>query len=383
MPAELKRGLITLKRKAALIIILLILLLHSLSSEGCASTQDFDRPLNSIVQSYRFSIAVWEITTFPREVSQWIQGKEENIANPVDIVTAYFSTTEERRRYLEDAVERILENQIEETLIQQDIFGFPPVNFKLENLPYLLVISPRDRIESIREILLQHNISLEEVENIEDGVDRLSVSSLVVELSGYGGAYPSLVTNDASLRSTIDTAVEEWLHQYLAFKPLGFRYVLDLIGVARNYDIATMNETATSMVSKEITSIIYDNYYLEQDKDVEQVSQSGFDFNREMREIRKAVDAYLARGEVELAEEFMEQKRQYLASKGHYIRKLNQAYFAWHGTYADRPTSVSPIGDELRDLRNQSASLKDFLDTIAQMTSHQDLLAVLAMGKNH
>ena len=383
MPAELKRGLITLKRKAALIIILLILLLHSLSSEGCASTQDFDRPLNSIVQSYRFSIAVWEITTFPREVSQWIQGKEENIANPVDIVTAYFSTTEERRRYLEDAVERILENQIEETLIQQDIFGFPPVNFKLENLPYLLVISPRDRIESIREILLQHNISLEEVENIEDGVDRLSVSSLVVELSGYGGAYPSLVTNDASLRSTIDIAVEEWLHQYLAFKPLGFRYVLDLIGVARNYDIATMNETATSMVSKEITSIIYDNYYLEQDKDVEQVSQSGFDFNREMREIRKAVDAYLARGEVELAEEFMEQKRQYLASKGHYIRKLNQAYFAWHGTYADRPTSVSPIGDELRDLRNQSASLKDFLDTIAQMTSHQDLLTVLAMGKNH
>ncbi|GAH79323.1 unnamed protein product, partial [marine sediment metagenome] len=98
-----------------------------------------------------------------------------------------------------------------------------------------------------------------------------------------------------------------------------------------------------------------------------------FDFNREMREIRKTVDKYLAQGEIEQAEEFMEQKRQYLASMGRYIRKLNQAYFAWHGTYADRPTSISPIGVELKKLRSQSASLKDFLNTVAVMTSRQDL----------
>jgi hypothetical protein len=57
----------------------------------------------------------------------------------------------------------------------------------------------------------------------------------------------------------------------------------------------------------------------------------------------------------------MEQKRQYLDTRGYHIRKLNQAYFAFHGTYADRPTSISPIGRELKKLRNQSASLKDFL----------------------
>jgi hypothetical protein len=100
-----------------------------------------------------------------------------------------------------------------------------------------------------------------------------------------------------------------------------------------------------------------------------------------MREIRRAVDQYLARGEIEQAEEFMEQKRQYLASKGYYIRKLNQAYFAFYGTYADRPTSISPIGVELQELRRQSASLKDFLDTVAVMTSRQDLKAALKPGE--
>ncbi|MFC2072274.1 hypothetical protein ACFLUU_06145, partial [Chloroflexota bacterium] len=290
-------------------------------------------------------------------------------------VNEYFSADEERRNSLEDTVERILESQIEEILIEQDIYGFPPVNIKLGTPPRLLVVSPRDKIESMREITLQYNVSLEEIEAIETKVDELGVSSLVVKLGGYGGVYPSFVTNSASLRFTIETAVEEWIHQYLAFKPLGFRYVLDLIGLTRNYDIATMNETVASMVSQEISSILCGKYYAQQKEGVDQNqgAESGFDFNREMREIRMAVDAYLTRGEIELAEEFMEQKRQYLALKGHHIRKLNQAYFAWHGTYADEPTSVSPIGTELRELRNQSVSLKDFLDTVAEMASRQDL----------
>ena len=69
----------------------------------------------------------------------------------------------------------------------------------------------------------------------------------------------------------------------------------------------------------------------------------------------------------------MEQKRQYLASMGYYISKLNQAYFAYYGTYADRPTTISPIGLELKKLRSQSASLKDLLNKVAMMTSRQDL----------
>ena len=140
-----------------------------------------------------------------------------------------------------------------------------------------------------------------------------------------------------------------------------------------------MNETLASMVSKEIGSMVCEKYYpqYETSANQSQVAESEFDFNQEMREIRKTVDTYLAQGEVELAEEFMEQKRQYLASKGYYIRKLNQAYFAFHGTYADRPTSISPIGSELKELRNQSTSLRDFLNTVAAMGSRQDLIVAL------
>ena len=151
-------------------------------------------------------------------------------------------------------MEKIIERQIRETLAQQGIFnpidkyirlevGFPPVNLELGTLPRLLVISPRHKIDSMREITLKQSLSLEEIADIEARVDKLGVSSLVVKLGGCA-TYPAFVTNEGSLRFTIDTATEEWLHQYLAFRPLGFLYLLDLTGVSRNYEIATMNETS-------------------------------------------------------------------------------------------------------------------------------------------
>ncbi len=392
------------------------LLLACLLGGSCASNRDFDARLGSIVKPYRFSIAKWESAAIPHEVKQRIFDSYEKSDDEVHMVTEYFSSVEriktlkseiqainagnkqgdsasleaefnmwqEQRTALENTMEKIIERQIRETLAQQGIFnpidkyiklkvGFPPVNFTLEEPPCLLVISPRNRIESMREILLLPSLSLEKIEDIEAKADKLGFSSLVVKLGGLGATYPAFVTNEASLRFTIDTVTEEWLHQYLVFKPLGFLYLLDLTGVSLNYEIATMNETLASMVSKEIGSIVCEKYYLGYVNDVNQITAPEFDFNSEMREIRKAVDKYLAQGEIEQAEEFMEQKRQYLASMGHYIRKLNQAYFAFHGTYADSPTSISPIGLELKELRSQSVALKDFLNKVAGMTSRQDL----------
>lgn len=397
------------------LVVTVSLLLACLLGGSCTLPRDFDSCLRSIVKPYRFSVMKWEFWSIPREVNQLISGKYKLPDDEVNTVTDYFATAEriktlkseidainvgnkegdlasleaelnrlqERKTSLEKTVEKIIEKQVTENLAQQGIFNpidkyirlrvtFPPVNFTFEKPPYLLVISPRDRIESMREIALQPSISLKEIEDIEAKVDELGVSSLVVELGGYS-AYPSFVTSDASLRYTIDAAAEEWVHQYLVFKPLGFLYLLDLIGVHRNYDIATMNETLAGIVSKEISAIICEQYYPQHKNETNQVSDSGFDFNQEMRNIRKTVDNYLVQGEIEQAEAFMEQKRQYLASKGHFIRKLNQAYFAFHGTYADRPAFISPIGVELKNLRSHSASLKDFLDTVAAMTSRQNL----------
>ena len=394
------------------------LLLFCSLGGSCAPGQDFDSHLSAITRPYNFSIMKWELGAIFEEAKKIIGSNYIKSDDEAAKVTGYFSATErikslkseieaitsgdkqgnvasleaeldrlqQQNLALADTVERIIERQIRETFSQQDIFnpiyeylrvkiGFPPLNLKLEKPPHLLVISPRDRIESIREITLQPTIGLEDMESVETEVDKSGVSSLVVKLGGFGGTYPTFVTDEADLRFTIDAATEEWLHQYLTFKPLGFLYLLDVAGVRRNYEIATMNETVASMVSKEIGSIAYEKYYARNEKNGTQPksAESGFDFNREMKEIRRAVDEYLARGEIEQAEEFMEQKRQYLAVNGYYIRKLNQAYFAFHGTYADRPTSISPIGVELKKLRSQSDSLKDFLETAAAMSSRQDL----------
>jgi len=403
------------------IIIITGLLLVCLLGGSCASGQSFDARVESILEPYIFSIARWELRAIPEELNQWIFGRQEKIDDEVGTVTKYFSATErikalnaaitavtsgnlkgdlvsledernrlqELKKTLESAVEKIIEKDITETLAQQGIFNpidnyirlrinFPPVNFRLQQPPNLLVISPRDRIESVKETTIQQNISLEEIEDIESKIDGLGVSALVVELGGVA-TYPSLITSNAGLRFTINTAIEEWLHQYLAFKPLGFLYLLDTTGLSRNYEIATMNETLAGMVSQEIGSIVYGKYYPghESSANQDRLSEPEFDFNREMREIRKTVDDYLAQGEIEQTEDFMEQKRQYLASMGYYIRKLNQAYFAFHGTYADKPTSISPIGRDLKTLRGQSASLKDFLNTVATMNSHQDLIETI------
>ena len=106
----------------------------------------------------------------------------------------------------------------------------------------------------------------------------------------------------------------------------------------------------------------------------------GFDFDAEMRETRARVDELLARGMIEEAEAYMEERRQVFVANGHLIRKINQAYFAFHGTYATGPASVSPIGDQMRRLRAQSGSLEEFLRTVAGFGSYQEFLDDLAAG---
>jgi hypothetical protein len=398
-------------------LLIAVLMLLFMLVAGCAPGQDFDRHLQTVTTTYQFHLAKWEFQALGEEIGQFFSGRQENADNATSEVARYFANVEHIRTLeseieavkagdqpgdiasledklgrlrqenaeADDSVARHLETQIREALSRQGIYnpadkymrlkiGFPPVSINLAKPPHLLVISPRERIETIRTEVLLPEMRQEDMESVEAKIDGLGVSSLVVDLGGLG-TYPSYITDEADLQFVIETVVHEWLHQYLTFTPLGFRYLLDLAGIRRDYDIATINETVVSMVSKEIGGMIYKEQYGRDEKDStgQDTAESGFNFNREMREIRKAVDDYLAQGEVEQAEQFMEQKRQYLADNGYYIRKLNQAYFAFNGTYADSPTSISPIGVELKKLRNRSASLKEFLETVISMTSRQEL----------
>ncbi len=413
-------------KKAVLSCAVILLIICSFSM-GCAPSDSFDSKLDKIIKPYSFSIFGWEIEALSYELEDFIFGGGDEIADDSPIVLEYFSLNRQIRDLewqieingdkngqselaalkeqleglrkqkdaLEDSVERIMQKQIIETLAQMGVynpldnhlnleFNFPPVNFELEAPPHLLIISPRDRVMRAREITLIQEISPEERQEIEDAIDELGVSSIVVGLGGVA-TYPSFVIDTAGLQFTINVAIEEWLHQYLFFRPLGFTYTLHLTGVATNSEVAVMNETLVGIVREEVGALLYQNYYSQYLGEVEgnnqaetnQSDEPEFDFFKEMRGIRLTVDDYLANGEIEQAEVFMEQKRLFLASKGYYLRRLNQAYFAFYGTYAAGPASVNPIGTELKALRELNTSLSEYLNQAASMTSRDDLKSSL------
>ena len=391
---------------------------------GCgvssSTVSNFNRQLSAIIQPYTFNYASWEFNTLVEGLKRSSDPGQITDIDDTQSVVDYFSLvaeldslesklqvipaqkTEDNKALIETeieevndqiealtpVVERTIAVQISQILAEQGIYNplghnwfrlpFPPVNFSLESPLYELIISPRDEIQRIKSITLQPDITVSQMQEIEASIDKLNVSSLVVQIGGLGATYPTFVVKNGDLRWTIDTAAHEWLHQYLAFTPLGFGYILDLLGIYQNYDIGTINETVANMFSQEIGSIVYDKYYSQyqdtNDRTKEESPVStGFDFNGAMRDIRRNVDTYLAQGQIDQAEKYMVEQQQFLASKGYYIRRLNQAYFAFYGTYADGPTSIDPIGPKLRSIRKNSLSLKDFLDTVSKFASSQDL----------
>ena len=90
----------------------------------------------------------------------------------------------------------------------------------------------------------------------------------------------------------------------------------------------------------------------------------------------------MAREKIEEAEAYMEERRQFIADNGRFIRKINQAYFAFHGSYADSPASVSLINEQLKELRRRSGSLEDYLKTVASFSSIQEFTEYLAADQS-
>ena len=96
-----------------------------------------------------------------------------------------------------------------------------------------------------------------------------------------------------------------------------------------------------------------------------------------MRETRRTVDEMLAEGRVEEAEEYMKQRWWRLQLGGYGLRKLNQAYLAFRGRYAEGPSSVSPIGPQVRALRAAHPDTVSFIKTVEQVSSYPEFLGLL------
>jgi hypothetical protein len=288
----------------------------------------------------------------------------------------------DERSQIAPLAETILEGQVNTITndLGLDIGGqaIPPVLFHSTPLPLLLVISPRDVIRREADVSLVPDLSVEEQVDLEKQVDNsLDVSSLVVPIGGVG-AYPTMVNETSNLEWLSEVISHEWIHNFLTIRPLGMSYL-------NSPELRTMNETAASIAGKEIGRALLEKYYPEMApppalanpaNPAPATQPPAFDFNKEMHTTRVKVDALLAEGKVDEAEAYMEQRRQLFWEHGYSIRKLNQAYFAFYGAYADEPLGPAgedPVGAAVRTLRSRSPSLSQFLFTISHMTSFEQL----------
>jgi hypothetical protein len=172
----------------------------------------------------------------------------------------------------------------------------------------------------------------------------------------------------------VETAIHEWLHQYLAFYPLGRNYF-------RGAETRTLNETVANLAGGELADLFIERYGSPSPPPPPPAgTPSDFDFRAEMRALRLRVEQLLAQGRLDEAERLMEEKRDDFEQHGVYIRRINQAYFAFFGSYADTPSSIDPIGPKLQRLRDRAGSVADFVLLARGLTSEAGLDRLLAEG---
>ena len=285
------------------------------------------------------------------------------------------------RDAIENDVEETLESRISDFLRDEgfvmnpplfsdiDLF-FPPLDFELDRPPKVLAVSPRDRIELDRNYLLDPGLGTEAVAAVESETEESGVSALVVNTGGVA-TYPSVIPELASYRSMVETVIHEWLHQYLVFYPLGRSYF-------SGRETRTLNETVANLAGDELAEMFVQRYGSPVPPPALRQTSAEFDFRAEMRALRLRVDELLAEGRIQEAERLMEAKRDDFEAQGVYIRRINQAYFAFFGAYADTPSSIDPIGPKLERLRDRAGSAVEFVRLARGLSSEADLDRLLA-----
>ena len=314
---------------------------------------------------------------------------DPNEADPDQASAELQRELDEKRAQL-DAIqplaEAIIQDQVGAILAEEGFSvagqAWPPVVMHMSPLPSLLVMSPRDEIFREKTASLVPGVSTPDKEEMETAVfDNLDMSGLVVPIGGMG-TFPAMIMETSSINWLVEVVAHEWAHHWMNFHPIGWNYNDPRVRVA--------NETVASTLDVEIRDKVIERYYPEfvpppPPKETasttpkpEPNEEPVFDFRAEMAETRTRVDELLAEGKIEEAEQYMEDRRIYFVENGHPLRKLNQAYFAFYGAYADRPgaTGSDPTGPMIRDIRDASPNLRAFMDTMADISSFEDLEAI-------
>jgi hypothetical protein len=286
---------------------------------------------------------------------------------------------------LQPLAEAIIQDQIATvlaaegfTLLQQT---WPPVMMHMSPLPSVLIVSPRSHIQRKHQVTLIPGLSTPAMDELETAVHHnLDLSALIVPIGGLG-TFPSMITESSDINWLMEVVTHEWAHTWLGFKPLGLYYGLDP-------NVRIINETAVSLIDQEIARRVVARYYPEHlppppapalpqpEPEPIPLEPPPFDFRDEMATTRILADKLLAEGHIEAAETYMEERRKLFVANGYHIRKLNQAYFAFYGAYADQPggaTGLDPIGPLLRDIRQHSDTIYQFLNHVSPISSFADL----------
>ncbi len=400
----------------ALLVLGVMLLVHG---EG-PPPQDLKFRLNVATTSRAFNFVTWELEALARKMAfgalnpqrfmdedqraRFVLdylGQVRDAARLADEISRAYSNlqiddpaaaTREQQQTLADlrgqmqrsglVAEAILGEQVS-SVLRSGGFGtlaqiLPPVSGSFTPLPYLLIVSPREVIQSVYQRPLVAGLTAAEQDAIEKELES-QFPDKSAYVTGIGGlaAYPAMLLESSSLDWVSDVIAHEWAHHYLVFYPLGFYY-------DRSGETRTLNETAASLLGEwagqEVILRYYTPYFerskrlpnaLKLTEEVTVANQAHFDFGAEMHITRVTVDQLLAEGKIEAAEAYMEERRRYFVANGYLLRRLNQAYFAFHGAYASAPGAAGedPIGPAVRLAWALSATPREFLRTLGPVTT--------------
>ena len=385
-------------------------------------------------RAYEFDYVTWTVDALARKLAHFSTGSSAYLSEPeqVQVVLTYLDLVSDLRRVegqinqifanpdIEDPhsfssdlrqeldrlrqqrarlaplAEAVLQGQVSEVLAEMG-FGvagqpLPPVLYRTTPLPVALIISPREVIRQDADISLIPDLTVDQKASLEEQVDdTLDVSSLVVNIGGIG-LYPAMIQETTDINWLTEVVAHEWTHNYLTLRPLGASYLA-------SPQLRTMNETAAGIAGKEIGLEVVRRYYpqylppppdptpppIQPDLvDPEPTQPPAFDYRAEMHVTRLTVDELLAEGKIDEAESYMEERRRIFWDNGfQHLRKLNQAYFAFYGAYADQPGGAAgddPVGEAVRRLREDSPDLASFLFRISWMSSFEQLQNTLSAG---
>jgi len=310
---------------------------------------------------------------------------QENGEQRENALRAELERKEDSRIGLAPFVEQVLQDQLNSALVDLDLaYGgvlVPSVLYKSEPNSFALIVSPRDEIRQAANLMLVRGLTLDEIIHLEEDIEtNLNLSALVVGIGGVG-LYPSMIIETGNLDWLLHVVSHEWTHNYLTLRPLGMFY-------GTSPELTTINETVADLSADAIQRKAFELYYPERlppepeqktdedplHKDSEEElllpTERTFDFRAEMHITRLEVDRLLAEGKIDEAEGYMEQRRILFWENGYQIRRLNQAYFAFHGSYAAQPGGAAgeegvDLGAELRELNQKTTSYQEFMRLVA------------------